>query len=536
MLLSKSILSGTLLAAFFCAAPASVPLPPAEPVQQPAARPALVVFITVDQLREDYLDRWRSQYTGGFKRLLDGGAFFTNGHQDHAITETAPGHASTMSGRFPRSTGITRNVAGVGDTSVTLLGATGLAASPFRFRGTTLTDWLTSVDPRTRALSVSYKDRGAILPIGKSKQEVYWYAGRPGIFTTSTYYRDSLPAWLQAFNARRLPQSYAGKRWDLLLAARNYSEKDSVPQESRNGSPFVFPYGVPDDSAAAAAVLPGYPFMDEVTAALALAGVSALNLGRGPATDVLAVSFSASDLIGHRFGPDSREAHDQNLRLDHILGSFIDSLYKLRDSSRIIFALTADHGVTPFPELNDGRVTPAPVRVDLRPAIQAAESVLARAKGKISAMDFESGALFVEPQEAGVPAEVIRATVDTFIAVAKRIPGVRRVDRPADMAKADLQKDAIARRWTQMFPSDLPVEATVTLTQGSYWRAATVAMHGQPYDADTHVPILFYGPPFKPGRYAEFARTVDMVPTLAQVLGVAPSEKLDGHPLTVGIK
>ena len=137
----------------------------------PTPTPTLVVFITVDQLRTDYLDRWPGQLTGGLARLRDGGAFFVDGVHDHGTTETAPGHAATMSGRFPMRTGIVRNNAGVGDPQASLLdGSRGWGASPYRFRGTVLFDWIRTRDARARALSVSRKDRGAILPLGRAKQ------------------------------------------------------------------------------------------------------------------------------------------------------------------------------------------------------------------------------------------------------------------------------------------------------------------------------------------------------------------------------
>jgi len=528
MHLSRPTLTGSLLGALFCATP---PGPATAPV--PAAKPALLVFITVDQMREDYVDRWKGQLTGGLKRLLDGGALFTDGHQDYAITETAPGHASTMSGRFPRSTGITRNLAGVNDPASKLIGSANLGASPFRFRGTTLTDWLTAANPKTRALSVSYKDRGAILPIGRSKQEVYWWGGRA--YTTSTWYRDTLPSWVKAFNARHIPSDSAGKVWDLLLPAAEYAEPDSVPAES-SGRSFMFPYRLSGNADTATAQYPGFPFMDDLSAQFALAGVTALNLGKGPETDVLAVSFSSTDLIGHRFGPDSREIHDQILRLDRTIGAFIDSLYRLRDSTTIIFALTADHGVQPFPELNNGRITPAPLRVDVNPALVAAQKVIQAAGGNANKVDLEGGAFFVDRDSLMVKPAVLKVAVDSFVAVARRITGVLRADRFTDLAKADMAKDYIARRWVQMYPPDAPVVAVITLTEGSYWFNYPVAQHGTPHMQDSHVPILFYGPPFKPGRYAGFVRTVDIAPTLARVLGVTPGEPLDGHILTAAIR
>ena len=531
----RPALTAPLLAALFCASPGQTPEPAGEvsTALPQAGRPTLLVFITVDQMRADYLERWKGQLTGGLKRLAEGGAVFTNGHQDHAITETAPGHASTMSGRFPRSTGITRNLAGVNDPNSPLIGSRALGASPFRFRGTTLVDWLTAANSATKALSVSYKDRGAILPIGRSKQQVYWY-GSGGSFTTSKWYRDTLPDWIQAFNLRQMPQSYAAKSWEPLLSASDYAEPDSIAAESR-GRAFVFPHRLSAGPDTAAAQLPGFPFMDEVTAALALHGLQSLELGKGPGTDVVAVSFSATDIIGHRFGPDSREVHDQILRLDRILGGFIDSLYKLRDSTRIIFAFTSDHGVASFPELNTGRLNPPPSRVNLTPAIDAAVAVMRRAKADTGAVDLESGAFVVE-RRPGITPALIKESTDSFVAVARRIPGVLRADRFRELASADFGKDPIARRWIQMFPPDVPVEATVTLAPGNYWWYYGVAQHGTPHDFDSHVPIIFYGPGFKPGRYDQFARTVDMAPTLAQVLGVTPTEPLDGKPLTAAIR
>src|SRR3712207_5531842 len=234
------------------------------------AAPRLVVFFTVDQLLPAYFERYGRQLTGGLARLSRNGAFFTNAYQDHAVTETAPGHASTLSGRFPRSTGIVTNALGVGDSQAPIVGGMrGAGASPYRFRGSVLIDWMRFKDARSRALSVSRKDRGAILPLGRAKQEVFWYP-LDG-FATSTFYADTLPTWVQRFNARRLPQSIAGRRWELLLPASEYTEVDSVTYEGGPpGQHFLFPHVAPSDSAVAARVLPNYPWMDEITLQFAL--------------------------------------------------------------------------------------------------------------------------------------------------------------------------------------------------------------------------------------------------------------------------
>ncbi len=497
--------------------------PEAVPLATRPPKPTLLVFITVDQLRPEYLERFRSELTGGLARLLSGGAVFVDGHHDHAITETAPGHATLMSGRFPRSTGITRNIAGVNDRGWPLLGARDLGAAPFRFRGTTVTDWLTAVDPATRALSVSAKDRSAILPIGRAKHEVYWLANN-GIITTSTWYRDTLPTWVNRFNALRIPHGYAGQAWTTLRDDSAYPEVDSVPIEAF-GRNQTFPHRFPADSNAAAAQMRFSPMVDDLTARFALAGFRQLALGRGPTTDVLAVSFSATDYVGHFYGPESKEQHDQILRLDRTLGAFLDSVYAERDPSRIIVALSADHGGGLIPELH------GKLRVGIDPAMAAARTLVRTSGGDTTAVDFESGAFFVDPNGLGPSGLTVEQVTTAFMDAARKIPGVGQVDRFGELARRNLNKDELARRWLQMFPDDMLPVAVVTLAEGNIYDYPIVATHGSPHRYDSHVPIIFFGPPFRPGTYRRFVRTVDIAPTLARALGLTPMEPLDGRPL-----
>src|SRR5256712_9187862 len=273
----------------------AVPGPVAAPPQ-----PKLLVVITVDQLRPDYLDRYRTQLNGGLAMLVKQGADFTEAYQDHAVTETAPGHSTILSGRWPAHTGIIRNTAGVQDSAAPLIGIAGPGASPARFRGTELFDWLQAAEPKARALSVSRKDRGAILPIGRARQQVYWY--QSGFFTTSRYYADSLPLWVRQFNGRRIPFRAAGTVWTLLLPERAYPEPDSEPYEN-GGRDVTFPHRLPADSALAALASAGIPAMDSLTLAFALEGVRTLGLGGRGATDLLAVSLSTTDAVGHGYGP-----------------------------------------------------------------------------------------------------------------------------------------------------------------------------------------------------------------------------------------
>jgi predicted AlkP superfamily pyrophosphatase or phosphodiesterase len=502
-----------------------------------AAPPTLVVLITVDQLRGDMLDRYRSDMRHGYARLMRG-AWFTNAFHDHANTETAPGHASLLSGRFPRSTGIMANSAGVSDRAVALIAGhpNESAASPHRFLGTTLIDWLVARSPGSRALSVSRKDRGAILPVGKSRQDVYWYSAN-GNFTTSTYYRDTLPAWVRVFNERRIPERYAGARWELSRDPSTYREPDSVPEE--NDGKTVFPFQLPIDSARVASALMATPMHDSLVALFALEGLQQTNMGRGPHTDVLAVSFSATDAVGHAYGPDSREAHENQIRLDETLGWFLDSLYRLRDSSSVIVALSADHGVQPIPALARRRGEAKDDQgliVSLRDVAASFRTRMAAAG--IDSQTFEYAGELVYFDRRTLGNSRADSLMNAFRAAALRVPGVARVDRVRDVVRADFARDPIARRWAHQVSVESGVDLVITLTRYSNWFSGYGgATHGSPYDQDAHVPIIFYGPGTRPGRYTAFARTVDIAPTLAALLGgVRPLEKIDGVVLTNAIQ
>ena len=523
----------TLASAMTLAAPLAAQAP-ARMIPAPGQTPTLVVFITVDQLREDYLTRFAPQFTGGLGRLVRGGAFFTNAMLDYATTETAPGHATGMSGRFPRSTGIVSNTLGVYDPGAPVIGNARAFASPFRFRGGTLTDWLRMKDPRTRALSVSRKDRGAILPLGRSHQDVFWYDGASGNFTTSTYYAAALPSWLEAVNGRRLAAAQAGRAWTPLLPDSAYSEPDSVVWENF-GTNFMFPHYLPADTAAAMRALPDSPYMDELTLQVALTGMKQLNLGAGTWTDVLAVSLSTTDAVGHRYGPASREMHDQILRLDRALGAFLDSLYAVRDPAHVVVALTADHGVAPIPEEYVLQEHKPAQRVDLSSVALRMDTALAARGADPEDFRFEDAMLFVN--RAGL----MRAKIDVdsvvraFSAEASKVPGVLKVYRTADLAK-DTARDPSARRWYHSLPPDYPVELVVVLQPFSVFGTYAPGIHGSPYDYDNRVPVIMYGAPFKPGQYAAPSLVVDLAPTLAWVTGTVPTDRVDGKVLWTALK
>lgn len=519
---------------------ASVLLPLALTAQ--AATPAptpprirLVVQLTVDQFRGDYIDRYKSQYTGGLKWLGEHGAFFTNATHDHAATETAPGHATLWSGRYPSHTGIVRNAAGVQDPQTPLLlGSRGGGASPFRFRGSALFDWIRSDNEWSQALSVSRKDRGAILPLGRAHQNVYWY-GLDGNFTTSRYYADTMPGWVTRFNARQMFMPYLTQSWNLLLPASSYAEPDSQPIESL-GKDFMFPHKLDPDVKKALDGFTEVPWMDEITAAFALNGLNELKLGLGNGTDVLAMSLSTTDAVGHRYGPDSRELHDQLLRLDRTLGKFLDSLFVLRDSSTVILALSADHGMTPFPGLHFPGTDPLRGKVNIKPLMDATRSKLIALGVEGDVVDFESGMVVLEKARLRAKGINVDSVVRSLKVEWSKLSGIQAVYRKEELPALAASGNVIARRWLHAIPDNLDAVLAVTLKPFYYWSTVNSATHGSPNQLDAWVPIVFAGPTFKPGRYTREVHTVDIAPTLAAALGIMPIEPVDGKILKEALR
>jgi predicted AlkP superfamily pyrophosphatase or phosphodiesterase len=499
------------------------------PVVAQRPRLDLVVLVAVDQLRPDYFRTHDRQFTGGFRRLLDRGAVYDQGRQLHAITETAPGHATLLSGRVPAHTGIVSNEFGVEDASAPVLGdpqATG--ASPRNFRGTALFDWMLARDPEARVLSVSRKDRSAILTVGRARGEVYWYGD--GRFSTSRYYADTLPGWVRAFNARRSAERLAGTVWRPLLPPSEYAEPDDQPFENGGRNP-AFPHPLPTEAGEAARRLRDYPWMDSLTIEFALEGVRRLGLGRRGRPDLLSVALSATDPVGHDFGPDSRELHDHLLRLDRWLGSFLDSLAVLVPGGRTVVVLTADHGVQSLPQWARANGKPGG-RLWLGDLAREAGASLARRHRVDFALAFDSGLLMADTLALHTRGVDVDSLARALAGVARGRRGVRRVFTPAALRAASAD-DPEATLWRNQLPSDFGWLIAAVIEPGYVWSLPewTHAQHGSTAPLDVAVPIAFLGPGIRPQRISRPVRTVDIAPTLAALIGVTPTEPLDGQVL-----
>jgi predicted AlkP superfamily pyrophosphatase or phosphodiesterase len=295
----------------------------------------LILVISVDQLRYDYLTRFGPLFRSGFQSLLKDGAVYSNANYRHANTETGPGHSVILSGRHGSHSGIIANgwydsflkkwVNVIDDPLQKPVGGKGRSASPANFIGFTVGDVLKSKFPDTRVVGVSLKDRSAILMAGKLGDAAYWYERSEGNFITSTYYMKQPPAWLEAWNSRRFPDQYFGKKWTRLLPDIQTYEKFAGPDAvdgEWDWKDTVFPHkirGTAHDPSFYEDFL-RTPFADEMCLNVALEAMKAHQIGEHSSPDILAISFSATDYIGHTYGPDSQESMDQILRLDQLLG------------------------------------------------------------------------------------------------------------------------------------------------------------------------------------------------------------------------
>jgi predicted AlkP superfamily pyrophosphatase or phosphodiesterase len=361
-------------------------------------RPNLVVVVVVDQFSAELMQTYGPELTGGLSRLRKEGVFFTEAYHDHGFTETGPGHSVLLSGRFPANTGIVENrwldratgkfVYCVEDAAAKSLTVPDHASSSnARFLGDGLGDWLQSQVPGSRVFSVSGKDRAAILLAGRKPTGVFWYTGSAG-FTSSTAYGTHLPAWLvhydQELSSRLGTDSWLWSKDPATPEGRSAQWTFGSVTVRNGGLPrLIQGAGMPLDKGTDVRFRKS-PFLDAVTLEAAEALLDGEKLGRGPGTDLLAVSFSATDYVGHNYGTLGTEMRDQIHRLDKLLGRLLDRLHRQHPSAWVV--LSADHGGLDIPEALSDQGFPArrllaepfmaALQFDLRTAFKADHNLL----------------------------------------------------------------------------------------------------------------------------------------------------------------
>ncbi len=522
----------------------SAPRPVAEPSFPD--RPKLVLVLVIDQFRYDYLMRFRPYFVqGGFNRLLEGGAVFTDCRFDYATTMTGPGHATLLTGAYPDAHGIIENnwydrdrqreVYCVEDLSTRLVASREKASaspgySPRNLTASTLGDELRlATDFRSKAVSISLKDRAAVLMGGHDPSAAYWYDEGSGRFVSSTYYMKTLPVWADDFNQHSPINQYCGKKWQTLRETpggqgRVLSEFEPSPGETCPDPKFL---GWLDET----------PYMNEIELGFAAAAIRNEGLGQGPDTDILTLSLSVNDYIGHEFGPYSTEVADATLRTDRDLAAFFDELDKMVGLNNVWIAFSADHGVAPTPafiqehKLGMGLAQPAAIR-------NAAEQALTKAFGPGPWIEDEDEAYLFLNRKTLKMRNVLESKAEEVAAqAAASQPDVAAAFTRTQFLTGSLPRSALARKAANSFNSkrsgDVFLVFAPYAVPTSYPTGTT---HGTPWNYDAQVPMIFLGSAFKAGFYAAPCQPIDLAATLAARLGLTQPSGAQGTPLVMSLK
>jgi len=497
---------------------------------EPPKRPRLILAIVIDQFRYDYLQRFRSEYTSGFKRLLEQGAVFHDEHLTQSTTVTAIGHSTFMSGAPPSISGIIANewydratrqsVTSVFDPKSNMVGGVPGApgSSPRRLLVSTIGDEIKMRGIESKSIGVSIKDRSAILPVGHMADGAYWYDNDSNHWVTSTYYRAELPDWVRQLNSENTYQRYLGANW-LPLDAPNDSAKPFCTMTA-GSSEVRFCGG-----------LEATPWGNEMIEEFAERAVTNERLGSHAGVDVLAVSFSSNDYVGHAVGPDDPAVRDITIRTDRLLGKFLDFIDAQVGKGNTLLVLTADHGVAPVPEVNQARNMPGGRLSEARLAQTITDALVKRfGPGKWLVPGPASNAYLnlelIQTKKLD-PAEVERAAAQA----AASAEHVARVYTRSQILSGQVQQDAIGRAMSLGFFG--PRSGDLMILQEPYYLFdATGTSHGTPYDYDNHIPVIFFGSGIKPGNYWGKIAMNDVAPTLSAMLGVETPSGSIGRVLT----
>jgi predicted AlkP superfamily pyrophosphatase or phosphodiesterase len=523
---------------------------------QPVGAPKLVVGIVVDQMRYEYLYRYERKFgEGGFKRLLNDGFNVKNGHYNYVPTYTGPGHASVYTGTTPAVHGVVGNdwyeketldtVNCVGDSRQKLVGAErgNGTVSPYRMLTTTITDELElSTQRRSKVVGISLKDRGAVLPAGHTPDGAYWFDGSSGKFITSTYYKPSLPLWMEKFNARNLADKYLNQEWTTLLPIEQYKESgpDDTAYEGRprGKEKSTFPYDLKTlrKENGDLELLDETPFGNDIVAEAAKAALDGEEMGKDDWTDFLAVSFSSPDIIGHSKGPNSVEVEDVYLRLDRNLAELFAKLDADVGKGQYVVFLTSDHGVVDVPQYLKDLKIPADYFNSRAMVTGLNDFLKGYFPGKKVVESVYNNQVFLDPSSFGEDPR--SAGVDYLVALELvrgyllRQPGVAEVYTKQVLQNSDYAEEGIKGMVRRGFHSKRSGDVAFVLEPA--WLASSSTRgtsHGSPYNYDTHVPMLFYGFGVKPGSTVKYHAITDIAPTMSIIMKVKFPNGCTGQPI-----
>ena len=517
-------------------------------------QPKLVVGIVVDQMRYDYLYRFSEKYgNGGFKRLLKEGFLCKNAQYNYVPTYTGPGHASIYTGTTPAIHGIAGNdwydkktkkeVYCTQDKNVQSVGSAGDAGlmSPANLDATTIGDELKiETNNKAKVVAVSLKDRSSILPAGHAADGAYWFDGSTGGFITSTFYRNDLPKWLLDFNDKKLPKQYLDKGWNTLLPIDKYTE--SLPDDNayekapnKKDKP-VFPY---DFKAQVDKnnfdIIRSTPFGNSLTKDLAIAAIAGEGLGTNAVCDMLCVSFSSTDYVGHSFGPKSIELEDTYIRLDKDLEALFTYLDTKIGKGKYTLFLTADHGATEVPaylqseKINAGYVNGKDISRKLKKELfkEYADSLV---------MKYTNQQVYLNDSV------ILARKLDKFTIEKFCVRVLLSLDEVSDalcgeQLQLQTQNDLLFKALIQRgYHNKRSGDVLVSYKPGFIDYDKTGTTHGTSFSYDTHVPLLFYGNGIKAGNTLRPVYITDIASTICQLLNIPYTNGNIGNPIYELIK
>ncbi|RED48475.1 alkaline phosphatase PafA [Seonamhaeicola aphaedonensis] len=518
-------------------------------------KPKLVVGIVVDQMRYDYLTRFYHRYgEGGFKRMINEGFNCKNNHFNYIPTKTGPGHASVFTGTTPKTHGIIANdwydkqtkkmIYCAGDTSVLAVGSSSESErmSPHRMKTTTFADEnRLFTQMRGKSIGVSIKDRGAVLPAGHSANAAYWFRGKKeGNFITSTYYMNELPKWVQDFNESNTVQSYL-KEWNTLYDISTYSESGNDLNNFELGfkgkETATFPYDLKKLSTQNAGfdIIKNTPYGNSIVADFAIVALKGEGLGKDDYTDVLTVSFSSTDYVGHNFGVNSKEIQDTYLRLDKDLERFFNELDAEVGKGNYTVFLTADHGAIDVPLYLKSEKIPAGYLNFDETRKKLSAFVLDRFKSNDLIENISNNQIFLNRDKLKILGldltEVQQAIVNEIIGYEHVYKAYSATTLSTTFFTNGIEA-LLQNGYNQKRSGDVLVIEDPAFI--SYPK--TGSTHGSGLNYDTHVPLLFFGNGIKKGE--TFQKTVipDIAPTISALLGISFPNGATGKPLGFVLK
>jgi predicted AlkP superfamily pyrophosphatase or phosphodiesterase len=512
-----------------------------------APKPKLVVGIVVDQLRWDYLYRYADKYgQTGFKRLQKG-YNCENTHIPYVPTITGPGHTCVYTGSVPAIHGIIGNewydrdsrsvVNCVGDTNYHTIGASGREGkvSPNRLLTTTITDELRLASNfHSKVIGIAAKDRGAILPAGHSANAAYFFDGESGNWVSGSYYMDTLPKWVNDFNAKKMPSKYAAGNWNTLLDIKQYTEStpDDEPWERplHGEDKAIFPHMIADAVAKDPGALIGTPFGNTMTLDFARSVIEGEQMGKGPYTDFLAISCSSTDYIGHQFGPNSIEAEDGLLRLDHDLGEFLSYLDKTIGAGNYIVFLTADHGVSHSQGFNREHKMPAGSYLG-DSLVKMSTAFLKQKYGVDSLIErYTTMQLYLNYasiKQHNLDAAAIRHDLVEYLLTIKGMAKVIDLSQVTTTSLPQPYREMFVNGYNQKRSGDIQVVYEPGYMEG-FTKGST---HSAVYSYDSHIPLLWYGWGVKSAHDYSQVYMTDIAATLAALLHIQEPNGCIGKPI-----